>query len=89
MVSHRRLEGFAYPPSLPARGRLTESRLSGTTCHMTKRAARAIRARSPLTGLENDASQAVWRAAGRPVEAVRQTLEEFVQIRKTSPQTRR
>jgi len=74
MVSHRRLEGFAYPPSLPARGRLTESRLSGTTCHMTKRAAPAIRVQSPLTELENDVMQARWDARLCTVEAVHQTV---------------
>src|ERR1700677_2832262 len=39
---------------------LTGSCLSGTTCHMTKRAAPVIRVRSPLTELENDVVQAVW-----------------------------
>jgi BlaI family penicillinase repressor len=54
---------------------------------MTKRAASVIRVRSPLTELENDVMQAVWRSGPCTVEAVHQAVSRDRSIKETSIRT--
>src|ERR1700683_4366974 len=51
---------------------------------MTKRAARAICVRSPLTESENGVTQAVWEAGPCTVEAVHHTVSRGLGVQETS-----
>jgi len=67
--------------------RLTTDNLSGTNCHMTKRAAPGMRLRPPLTPLENDVMRAVWDSGPCTVDAVHRTVSRGRNIKETSIRT--
>lgn len=54
---------------------------------MTKRTGSAARVRSPLTELESDVMQAVWRIAPCTVEAVHEIVSRNHKLKETSTRT--
>jgi BlaI family transcriptional regulator, penicillinase repressor len=54
---------------------------------MTQRTQKSARVRTPLTDLENDVMQAVWRIAPCSVEAVHQIVSRKHKLKETSTRT--
>jgi BlaI family penicillinase repressor len=77
---------LACPPRRQA-SPLTRRPFNGTSCHMTKRAAKGMSVRSPLTALESDVMQAVWDAGPCTVDAVHRTVARSRNIKETSIRT--
>src|SRR6185437_2583225 len=66
---------------------LTRVTRHGTSCTMTSRKADTAKVRSPLTELENDVMQAVWKIAPCTVESVHEIVSRKHKLKEASTRT--